>query len=333
MKPDLVAIVAARRGVAALKELLSRLPSTFASPIVCLVESDARLLELLQASSRLKLRWAEPGARLEPGTVYLSPPGASIVLRPDDKLSITPYGVESSSINPVDHFLTSASRHGGALLALVLAGMEGDGVAGCKDVRARGGAVLVLDRATARYWGAAEPLVRAGASDRVLTLTEVADAMRACFPADDIVRCAEIQIEIGALLESALHMSGTSMGMVSRARHDVLGLLVQRGLPLEAIEKLDAIALSADNVYGRAVLSRSRVVVRDMEAASAADGFQESARVIGARAVHVIPLLPADPPPGMLAAFFIKPHAVVPAEAATIDQIGARIAPIIARLP
>jgi len=334
MKPDLIAVVSARRGVPALRQLLSQLPSTFASPILCLVESDPLLIDLLQSSSRLKVRWADSGVKLEKATVYVSPPGCSLVVRPDDALSVTPFGVESSGLNPVDYFLSSAARHGGGLLSLVLSGFESDGVAGCQAVRERGGSVLVLDRATARYWGTAEPLVRAGASDRVLTMTELADAMRACFPSEDILRCAEIQIEVGGLLETALRISGTTMGLVSRLMQDQLGLLVQRGLKRDSIDRIDSMPARADTACGQAVLEKNRVVIPDVQARLVDAGFREMARSIGFRAVHAIPLMPAGGlPQGVLATLFPEPHDVSPEEARDIDRLGGRITPIIARLP
>jgi hypothetical protein len=329
MRADLVTVIAARRGISALRDLLSQLPSTFEAPIVCLVESDTRLVEVLQAASRLRVRWAGSGERLEKRTVYLSPPGRSLVMRPDETLSVAPFGVESSGLEPVDYFLSSAARHGKGLLTLVLAGFEGDGVTGCKAVREHGGAVLVLDRATARYWGMAESVVRAGASDRVLTMSELAEAMRACFPSEDVLRCAEIQIEVGGLLEMALRVSGTSMGMVSRLTNDQLRLLVQRGLTAQAVELIDGLPESA---FGRAVLEKNRVVIPDMDA-SANAAFREIARTIGFRAVHAVPLIPLDGDPrGVLATLFIQSHDVIPAEARDIDEVAGRMAPLIARL-
>ncbi len=329
MRADLVTIVAARRGVSALRQLLSQLPATFQAPIVCLVESDPRLADALQSSSRLKVRWAESGARLEKRTVYLSPPGRSLILRPDDTLSVAPFGVDASGLEPVDYFLSSASRHGVGLLSLVLAGFERDGVAGCKAIRDHGGSVLVLDRATAQYWGMAEPVVRAGASDHVLTLTDIAEAMRACFPSEDILRCAEIQFEIGGLLETALRVSGTGMGVVSRvAKDDHLGLLVQRGLTADSVERIDPLPASPDPACGRWLLEKTRNVLPDL-AASPSAGFRDLARALGFRAVHAVPLIDAGSPRGVLATLFPQPHEVAAAEANDIDHLVRRIAPIL----
>ena len=178
----------------------------------------------------------------------------------------------------------------------------------------------------------AESVVRAGASDRVLTMSELAEAMRACFPSEDVLRCAEIQIEVGGLLEMALRVSGTSMGMVSRLTNDQLRLLVQRGLTAQAVELIDGLPAGPESACGRAVLEKNRVVIPDMDASDNA-AFREIARTIGFRAVHAVPLIALDGDPlGVLATLFIQSHEVIPAEARDIDEVAGRMAPLIARL-
>src|SRR4051812_25384545 len=98
MKYELVTIVASRRGLSALRHLLAELPSTFATPIACLVEASAKLVYELQAGSRLKVAWAEPGMRAEKGHVYLSRPGESLYCMRDGSFGIAPFGPESSAL-------------------------------------------------------------------------------------------------------------------------------------------------------------------------------------------------------------------------------------------
>ncbi|HET9651631.1 MAG TPA: chemotaxis protein CheB [Usitatibacter sp.] len=267
MQYDLITIVASPRGLPALRHLLSELPSSFATPIVCLVQSHAALAEELQARSRLRVRWAQAGVPVEKGTVYLSHPGTSLVARPDGTFTVTPFGPESSSLDPVDSFLVSIAnvRHD-RVLALVLAGFDRDGVIGCDHVKRMGGTVLVLDRATARYWGMADPIVQAGAADRVLTIVEVAEALRGCFTSQDLLRCAEIQIRLGDLLETALRVSGTFMGHITRRTRDTdeLRIVVQRGLDVEFFEHFEAMPAGDDTAWCRAVRLRSPILIADV---------------------------------------------------------------------
>lgn len=267
MQYDVITVVGARRGIAALRHLLCELPSSFSTPIVCLVESHAMLLQELDCA-RLEVRWAERGARIEQGHVYISKPDESLVCLPDGTFGVAPYGPSSSAMNPVDAFLESAANcHGGKVLSIVLSGFDRDGVDGCDSVRRHGGTVLVLDRATAHYWGMAEPIVRAGAASRVLTIVEVAEALRGCFTSRDLLHCAEIQLRLGDLLEAAMRTAGASMGHVTRRPpdSDKLRIIVQRGLGLDFFEHFEAMSVNCEASWCQAVRYGTRVVIPDIE--------------------------------------------------------------------
>jgi len=322
---DVVTFVSAARGVPALRQILSQLPSTFPAPLVCLAQVGERDLEQIRGSTRLRVQWAEAGIPLEAGTVYVAPPQGGLVFRPDGTLSITPVSMDSVAHNPVDHFLTSAAHtHGSATAGLVLAGLEGDGVAGAMALREAGATVLVLERATASYWGLAEPIVRAGGASRVLTVAEAADALRACFTSRDLLRCAEIQIRLGELLETALAISATAMGHISRARDTShLDILAHRGLAAHFLERFDPIPVGPGTAAGRAFLQRERVVIPDVMLESAYGPRRPDALLCGFRAVHATPI-PARPRHvvrGVLTTLFVQPHHVSPHEARDMDGL------------
>jgi len=321
---EVVTLVSAARGLPALRQLLAQLPSGFPAPVVCLAPVGSRDLEQVRAATRMRVQWALPGVVLERGTVYLSPPQSGLVFRPDGTLSVTPVSIDSVAHNPVDHFLTSAAHvHGDAAACLVLAGMEGDGVAGSLALKQAHAPVLVLDRATALHWGFAEPMVRAGAVERVLTLAEATDALRACFGSRDLLRCAEIQIRLGELLDTALAMSGTRMGHITRGTGDAsrLQVLVYRGLGAHFLEKFDPIPVDADACVGRAFMERTRIVVPDVMQAPDYAPRRQDALLCGFRAVHATPI-PASPRRavyGVLTTLFVQPHDVSPHEARDMD--------------
>jgi len=331
MKPSssrfqIVTIVSAARGLPALRQLLSRLPSTLAAPVVCLAHASASELEVIRAATRLRVQWAQAGVPLEPGTVYLAPPLGGLVFRPDRTLSITPVSMDSVAHNPVDHFLTSAAHtHGAAAACLILAGLEGDGVAGSFALKRAGAPVLVLDRATSLHWGLAEPIVRAGAADRVLTLCEAADALRACFTSRDLLECAEIQIRLGDLLDTALAISGTRMGHITRrASHaSRLDVLVHRGLGPHFLERFDPIPVDARTAAGRAFMQRKRVVIPDVMQQPEYASRRPDALLCGFRAVHATPIphAPGEPADGVLTTLFVQPHDVSVHEARDMDAL------------
>lgn len=296
MQYDLITIVASRRGIPALKHLLSELPSSFGMPIACMLESSPGMAEQLQAVSRLKVRIAQRGMRMEKGHVYLSAPGESLLCLPDGTLGIVPCGPESSGMRPVDGFLESAARlHGRRVVSLVLSAFPQDGVEGCERVKSLGGTVLVLDRATAAHWGIAEPIIQAGAVDRVLTILEVAEALRACFTSRDLLRCAEIQVKLAALLESAMRVAGTHMGHVTRRPHgsDKLRIIVQRGVGIDFFERFDAMPLDCEAAWCRAVRYRQRVLIPDVREEPRHPALELAPPPY--RAELAIPLLVAEP--------------------------------------
>ncbi|HZZ90973.1 MAG TPA: chemotaxis protein CheB [Usitatibacter sp.] len=337
MAYDVVTFVSAARGLAALRHVLSYLPPGFGAPLVCLVQAEPRTLEELRSVTRLRVEWAEAGVPLERGTVYLAPPNAALVWRPDKTLSITPVSLDSTAHNPVDHFLSStAAVHGASAACLVLAGLDGDGVKGAADLKESGGTMLVLDRATAQFWGLAEPIVRAGAFSRVLTVVEAADALRACFTSRDLLRCAEIQIELGATLETALALSGTRMGHITRRTPgaEVLRVVVHRGLGAHFLERFDLIPVSNETATGRAALNRSRVVVPDVMTESSYEPHRSDAQLLGIRAVHATPI-PASgrrDVQGVLTTLFVQPHTVTPPEARDMDVLADEASRLVARL-
>jgi len=312
--------------VPALRHILSQLPSSFPAPLVCLAQAGSRDLEQIRAITRLRVQWAVAGIPLERGTVYLAPPQAGLVFRPDGTLSLTPVSMDSVAHNPVDHFLTStAHAHGPAAACLVLAGLEGDGVAGSMALKQAGAQVLVLDRATSLHWGLADPIVRAGAAERVLTVTEAADALRACFTGRDLLRCAEIQLQLGALLETALAISATRMGHITRSASDAshLSILVYRGLGPHFIERFDPLPVTPDTAAGRAFISRKRVVVPDVMQEPDYAERRPDALLCGFRAVHAtpIPSTPRRSVHGVLTTLFVQPHLVSAHEARDMDAV------------
>ncbi|HET7403934.1 MAG TPA: chemotaxis protein CheB [Usitatibacter sp.] len=334
MQYDLVTIVASPRGIPALRHLLAELPSRFSTPIVCLVQSTGMLADELQRGTRLRVCWARAGERAQRGCVYLSPPGLSVRCDAEGRFGLSPFGPESSALNPVDFFLmTAASAHGARLLSLVLAGFDRDGVAGCEAVKQAGGCVLVLDRATAHYWGMAEPIVQAGAADRVLTIVEVAEALRACFTSQDLLRCAGIQVELGSVLEGAMRISGTAMGHITRRTRetDELRIVVQRGLGIEFFDAFEAMPADDETAWCQAVRLKRPVVIPDVGAAGSHPAHRLG-RPLPYRAEMAVPLLRErhEAAEGALTVLFRQPFAPWHREAHDIDHLAARAADLIA---
>jgi hypothetical protein len=334
MRYDAVAIVASSRGLGPLRRLLKGLPSSFPVPILCLGQADASLAGQLSDETGLDVRWAAPGQAVEPGRVYLSPPGGTLLLTEDRGMAVAPYGPESTALHPQDRFLeTIAARYGARALCIVLGSFEQDGVAGARAVKEKGGTVVVLDRATAAYLGMAEPIIRAGDCDRVITAEEVAEALRAWFTPRDVVECAELQFELGSLLDSALRMSGTQMGNVQifDPGTQALYIVVHRGFGKRALDDFRVVRAQDETACARALRYRHRIVIEDVDADAQYQPYRNLAAAAGFRAVQSTPIFSDARVAGVFSTHYQYSHSVGPHEGRMLDHIALQAQPLVVR--
>jgi GAF domain-containing protein len=334
MRYDIVAIVASARGLTPLRRLLQRLPRNLPVPVVCLSQADPSLAARLSDESGLEVRWASSTEPLHAGRVYLSPPGGTMLLL-DGSVTVAPYGPESTSLHPQDRFLESvAARYGARALCIVLGSFEEDGVQGARVVKEKGGTVLVLDRATAAYWGMAEPILRAGHCDRVLAAEEVAEALRAWFTQRDIIECAELQFELQQLLDSALRMTGTRMGdmQLFDPREQALRVIVHRGFEKRVLEEMAYIRASEEFPCARALRYRQRVVIEDLESDPQFVPYLPISTAAGFRASQSTPIFSMDTGiGGVFSTHYPYPHQVSAEEAQVLDGIAREARPFVTR--
>jgi two-component system chemotaxis response regulator CheB len=332
MRYDVVTIVASRRGISQLRDLVSHLPPQFGIPIVCLAEADSRLVADLSASTPLEVKWAQAGEELRPGCVYLSPPGASIVLLESRRISLSPIGPESTAHHPVDSFLMSAGRaFGNRVLSVVLGAFREDGAEGAHSLKWRGGTVLILDRATAEFYGMADAIVHRGSYDLILSAVEVGEALRASFTGQDLLANAEIQFELNTLLDSALRLSGTDMGNIriaerGRAR---LHIVAHRGLGRHYLDRFAVVPAESDLACARALRFAQRVVVEDALNDPGYCRHADIVRITGFCAVQATPI--HEEPGGVFTTFYRHAHAVTAAEGESLDRIALAARETIAR--
>lgn len=322
---DVVAIVASRRGTSQLRDLVAGLPRDFGTPVVCLVESDPRLVAELSATTPLKVQWAKPETVLEPGNVYLSPPHSSLVLLTNRRIALAPFGAESSAQNPVDTFMRSAARiYANRVLAVMLGAFPEDGVEGARSLKAAHGTMLVLDRTTAEYAGLADAIVHAGSYDHILSAEEVAAALRMSFTGNDLLGNAELLFELGGFLESALRITGTRMGHVQLldAATQRLHIVAHRGVPRRYVAHFDAKPPDETFSWGRAVLHKRRAVIEDVFADAGCTPNYGVARETGFTAEQSTPFFSATAPAGTVCTLYPDVHRLEEREAKGLDAIG-----------
>jgi two-component system chemotaxis response regulator CheB len=173
---QLIVLGASFGGFDALKTLLGTLPSHFPVPLVVVQHQSSPgtgLATLLQRYSALAVREAEDKEEIQPGTVYLAPPGYHLLVeRGSLALSVDP---------PVEHarpsidvlFESAADAYGPEVVGVILTGTGRDGAAGLARIKRRGGMAIVQDPATARRAAMPEAALASTPVDLVLPIERI----------------------------------------------------------------------------------------------------------------------------------------------------------------
>ncbi|MDI6872184.1 MAG: chemotaxis response regulator protein-glutamate methylesterase [Bacillota bacterium] len=178
----IVAIGTSTGGPRALQEVIPRLPRDL--PVGVLVVQHMppgftrTLAQRLDACSSLRVKEAEHGEPIRPGTVYLAP-GAyhlRVGLRGEIALGQDP---PIASLRPsVDALFESVAEvYGAGTVAAVLTGMGNDGTRGAGLIKRAGGWVVAEDQSTCVVYGMPRSVIEEGYADRVVPLGEVADEL------------------------------------------------------------------------------------------------------------------------------------------------------------
>jgi two-component system chemotaxis response regulator CheB len=184
VSPYLVSIAGSAGAFEALRQLLQAVPADWPAAIAVAVHTGraSRIVEALAPRSRLPIQWATSGAVLETGRVYIAPANTHLIINPDGRLAL-------SNAAPVRLFRPSADwlfdsaaasftdRH----VAIVLSGMLSDGSFTLRQVKRRGGSVLVQDPSTCPYPDMPRAAVATGYADGVLPIEQLIRAVSQIF--------------------------------------------------------------------------------------------------------------------------------------------------------
>jgi two-component system chemotaxis response regulator CheB len=163
-------------GLHAVTALLAALPARIGAPIlitqhlpVAFIPFFARQVE---AASGRTTRIAEDGLELKAEEIVLAPGDAHIRLEPRGGrmlVRLDRTARKGGCIPSVDVMLDSvAAAYGPAALGVMLSGMGRDGLAGSRELVARGGAMMAQDRQSCAVWGMPRGVVEAGLACAVL---------------------------------------------------------------------------------------------------------------------------------------------------------------------
>lgn len=175
---DLVVIGTSTGGPVALQKVLSDLPQSFNKPIVLVQHMPASFTsafaERLDKLCAIGVKLADDGDPLKPGQALLAPGGKQLMIDRGRVKIID--GDERLNYKPsVDIALASAAKHyPGKTLAVILTGMGSDGCDGARLVKQTGGTIWAQDKDTSVIYGMPMAVAKAGYTDAILPLQEVA---------------------------------------------------------------------------------------------------------------------------------------------------------------
>ncbi len=179
---NVVAIAASRGGLKAISQILSALPVDFPAAIA-LVQHISPLYpsympQLLSRHTALRVKQAEEGELLLPGTVYTPVPDKHLLVNLDGTLSLS----DAPKVNFVrpaaDKLFTSvAASFKSRAIAIVLTGKDGDGALGMLTIKKYGGTTIVQDEASCECFSMPKSAIDTGKVDLVLPLDAIAPTL------------------------------------------------------------------------------------------------------------------------------------------------------------
>ena len=171
----IVGIGASAGGLDAFRQLHAHVPSGADMALVLvqhLEPTRASLLsDALAKATSMKVAQARDGARVEPGHVYVIPPGSQMAIE-GGVLRLSPLDRDERRPHlPIDFFLRSlAVDRGRQAIGVVLSGTASDGTAGLAAIREHGGITLAQDPRSARFGAMPQSAVDAEVVDFCLPL-------------------------------------------------------------------------------------------------------------------------------------------------------------------
>jgi two-component system chemotaxis response regulator CheB len=177
-----VVIGSSTGGPSALQQVIPRLPSAIEAGVLIVQHMPpgftGSLAHRLSQLSKVSVREAREGDKIECGTALVAPGGYHMVVNRDGGISLDS-GQQVHGVRPaVDVTMESAARvFGNRCLGVILTGMGSDGTRGAGLIRRMGGKVLAQDESTSVVYGMPKSATAADSVDQVLPLGEMADAI------------------------------------------------------------------------------------------------------------------------------------------------------------
>jgi two-component system chemotaxis response regulator CheB len=182
---DVVAIGVSTGGPPAVQKVLAGLPENFPASILIAQHMPGAFTgpfaKRLDSSSKLRVKEAINGEKLQPGTAYVAPGGKHLLI--DQKVShievlVTDKPDDALYRPSADVLISSVSKGVGKRgLGVILTGMGSDGKVGVRELKGKGGRVLAQSDATCVVYGMPKAIVDAGMADSIVDIDDMAQAI------------------------------------------------------------------------------------------------------------------------------------------------------------
>jgi two-component system chemotaxis response regulator CheB len=182
---SIVFIGASTGGTEAIREVLTALPASM--PAVMIVQHMPAMFtgafaRRLDGMCALRVKEAEHGERVEPGSVYIAPGHSHLSLRRGGQ----GFQCELAQSDPVNRhrpsvdvlFDSAAAIMGRAAVGVLLTGMGRDGAAGLLRMSQAGAWTIAQDQASCVVYGMPREAALLGAAREVVPLSEIAGRIR-----------------------------------------------------------------------------------------------------------------------------------------------------------
>ena len=137
--------------------------------------------ERISWETKIRAKEAEDGDTLDSGKVFVAPAGSHLVLVKDGnsaKIKLN-QGPPVNFVRPsIDVTMLSAvDIFGKNIIGVILTGMGKDGLEGARKIKEAGGKILIQDEESSVVWGMPGSVSKAGLTDGVLPLSQLADVL------------------------------------------------------------------------------------------------------------------------------------------------------------
>ena len=179
----IVAVGTSTGGPPALRTVLGELPATFRAPVVVVQHISKGftdgLARWLNDTVSLRVKLAEEGEPLLPGTAYIAPDGVHLQVTGRGKVTLlkeSPMDGHRPSVTAL--FNSVAKEYGPRAVGVLMTGMGRDGASGLYVMKQEGAFTIAQDEASSIVFGMPKEAINMGAAGEVLALQKIAQKIK-----------------------------------------------------------------------------------------------------------------------------------------------------------